>query len=33
MALFNRPLYKPGNKQCPNCGQPSGWWDWGLGSG
>ncbi len=21
MALFNPPLYKPGNKKCPNCGR------------
>lgn len=32
MAWFNPPLYKLGNKNCPNCGHPSGWWDWGLGS-
>jgi uncharacterized protein (DUF983 family) len=22
MALFDPPLYKPGNKKCPNCGSP-----------
>jgi len=22
MALFDPPLYRPGNKKCPNCGSP-----------
>jgi hypothetical protein len=22
---FDPPLYKPGNKRCPNCGQHQGW--------
>ena len=22
MALFDPPLYKPGNKECPSCGSP-----------
>jgi hypothetical protein len=25
MAWFNPPLYKPGNKKCPNCGQRVSW--------
>jgi hypothetical protein len=25
MALFNPPLYKRGNKKCPNCGQTASW--------
>ena len=25
MALFDPPLYKPGNKKCPDCGHPQGW--------
>ena len=25
MALFDAPLHKPGNRRCPNCGNPV-WW-------
>lgn len=25
MAWFDPPLYKPGNRKCPKCGQPQGW--------
>jgi hypothetical protein len=28
MAWFDPPLYKPGNKRCPNCGHPLGWNRW-----
>ena len=34
MALFDPPLYKHGNKKCPNCGEPVPWtrvWVWGRG--
>ena len=32
MALFDPPLYKPGNMKCPNCGHPEGWrYFWGRG--
>ena len=27
MPLFNPPLYKRANRQCPNCGHPGKWWD------
>ena len=34
MAWFNPPLYKHGNKKCPNCGERVAWlrlwvWSWG----
>jgi hypothetical protein len=35
MAWFDPPLYNPGNKKCPSCGNPVGWtamWWWAYGS-